>query len=46
MAVTVITKNNGSPLVIGLVGVSIISWIKKKCGILYFYIVHIMLLTS
>lgn len=25
MAVTVITKNNGSPLVIGLVGVSIIS---------------------
>lgn len=30
MAVTVITKNNGSPLVIGLVGVSIISWILKK----------------
>lgn len=46
MAVTVITKNNGSPLVIGLVGVSIISWIKKQRRQSIFYIVHITLLTS
>lgn len=29
MAVTVMTKNNGNPLVIGLVGVSIISYRKR-----------------
>lgn len=42
MAVTVITKNNGSPLVTGLVGVSIISCIKKeRMQSIIFYIVHI-----